>query len=239
MQNTKENVEPLYQISVTCPNCSYGYKTSKVRRSFVKTIKTDSDFCVHYKDINPDFYLVRICPMCGYAFTENFKSNVKPHVKERIYETITKKWQNINYGNERNINDAIKLYKLSLLCAQLTEESNAVIGGICFKLACLYRFQDDDEQERRFLQYTLDSYMNFFENESNVNVNEGKMIYLIGEIHRRLGDYHTAVKWFNRVINEKSITDIGIIKKAREQWQLTKEQLHESESESKSDIENI
>lgn len=226
----KQNVDPLYQVSVTCPNCTHDYKTSKVRTSFVKTLKTDTDFCIHYKDVNPDFYLVRLCPLCGYAFTENFKKKFSPRARERFYENITKKWDNRDYGGERTLDEAITIYKIALICAQLTEESDVIIGGLCFKIACFYRFKNKPEQEKRFLQFSLDAYMSFFENEKNVTVNEAKMIYLMAELQRRLGDYRGAVKWFDRVIKDKTINDATIIKKAREQWQVAREQLREQEA---------
>ncbi|OEF96492.1 DUF2225 domain-containing protein [Desulfuribacillus alkaliarsenatis] len=234
----KQQIEPIYQVSVTCPNCTFESKTSKVRSSFVKTKKTDTDFCIHYEGENPDFYLVRVCIACGYAYTDNFKfTTLGKQLQERLNSIITQKWNNHDYGGRRTLKDAITVYKLALLCAQLTEQSDVIIGGLCFKLACFYRFKDNVEQEQRFLQYALDSYMNFFQNESNVNVNEAKMIYLMAEIQRRLGDYRGAVKWFDKVIKDKSITDVGIIRKSREQWQVARDQLREQEARLKAEKE--
>ena len=229
MSLQKQNVDPLYSVKVKCPNCTHEYKTSKVRSSFRKIKTTDSDFCIHYVDINPDFYSARVCPLCGFSHTENFNMHIKPAAKERIYKTITQKWDNIDYSGERNLNSAITAYKLALLCSQITEQSNVVIGGVCFKIACFYRFMQDTDQERRFLQFTLDCYTKFFETESGINVNEAKMMYMIAELYRQLGEYHNAAKWFNRIISDKSVTDIGIIRRAREQYQLTREQLKETE----------
>lgn len=231
MSVQKQNVDPLYLVDITCPNCTHEFKTSKVRSSFRKIKQTDSDFCIHYVDINPDFYSVRVCPLCGFSYTDNFKTYFKPNTCNYIYETITQKWKHIDYSGERDLASAIATHKLALLCAQITEQSNVVIGGICFKLACFYRFKQDPEQEQRFLQFTLDSYTKFFETESNINVNEAKMMYMIAELYRRLGEYHNAAKWFNRIISDKAITDIGIIRRAREQYQLAREQMKERESE--------
>ncbi|OEH86643.1 hypothetical protein BHU72_10350 [Desulfuribacillus stibiiarsenatis] len=234
----KQQVSPLYQVSFTCPNCTYNFMSSKVRTSFIKTQKTDTDFCIHYAGVNPDFYLVRVCPCCGFSFTDNFKARFTPVVQQRIENLITKKWNHKDYRGERSLQDALTVYKIALLCAQLLDESDVVIGGLCFKIACFYRFQEDTEQELRFLQNALDCYMEFFQNESNVQVDEAKMIYLMAELQRRLGDYRGAIKWFDRVIKDKSITNIAIIKKAREQWQVAKEQLKELETTSHPNVDS-
>lgn len=227
MSASKETVSPLYQVDITCPNCDFAYKTSRVRRSFIKTVKTDSDFCVHYKDINPDFYAVNICPVCGFAYNENFNLRFYPHQKEAIFTNISQKWSSQDYSGERSIDDALSIYKIALLSAQATEQSQVIIGGICFKIACFYRYKNMEAQEKRFLQFTLDSYLSFYQGESTVSVNEGRMMYMIGEIYRRLGDFHNAVRWFSRVVNDRSVTDVGIIRRSREQWQNAKAELDE------------
>ena len=230
MQPSKQQVEPLYQVHVTCSNCTHEYKTSKVRTSFQKIVKTDTDFCVHYADVNPDFYTVRVCPLCGYAHTENFREFMKPQARERIYDKITKKWNHHDYGAERNLGQAITIYKLALLSAQLTEQSDAIVGGLCFKIGCFYRFSESSEQERRFMQFALESYINAFEHESKIDLNEAKMMYMIGELHRRLGNYEESIRWFSRLVTDKAINDIGMIRRAREQWQVAKTQLSEQKA---------
>ncbi|MNP73509.1 hypothetical protein D3C76_1702310 [compost metagenome] len=50
-------------------------------------------------------------------------------------------------------------------------------------------------------------------------------MYLIGELHRRVGDYNNAVKWFSRVINDKKIMDAAMIRASREQWAVLREDM--------------
>ena len=50
-------------------------------------------------------------------------------------------------------------------------------------------------------------------------------MYLIGELNRRLGNYNDAVRWFARVINDKSIEDAGMIRASREMWQAIREEM--------------
>jgi hypothetical protein len=42
-------VEPLYKTNVTCAYCGNRFSTSRIRPSFKKAYKTDTDFCMHYK----------------------------------------------------------------------------------------------------------------------------------------------------------------------------------------------
>ncbi|MBP1962595.1 DUF2225 domain-containing protein [Paenibacillus aceris] len=217
-------VEPLYEISVKCTYCDNSFKSMKVRPSFKKASKTDADFCVHYKDINPDYYVVRICPYCGYAHTENFSDKWKPAQREAFNEKVTKNWSRRSYSGERTWDETVQSYKLALLSAQIKEEKSRVIAGLLHHLAWLYRSKGDWEQEKRFLTFALEAYIHVYENEG-MDLNNARLMYLMGELNRRLGRYNEAVKWFSRIINDRKIMDAAMIRASREQWTITREDM--------------
>lgn len=217
-------VEPLYEISVTCTYCDNSFKSMKVRPSFKKAKKTDTDFCVHYKEINPDFYVVRICPYCGYAHTENFSDKWKPQQREAFHEKVAKHWSMRSYSGERTWEDTLQSYKLALISAQIKEEKSRVVAGLLHHLAWLYRAKGDWEQEKRFLTFALDAYVSVYETEG-MDLNNARLMYLMGELNRRLSRYHEAVKWFSRIINDRKIMDAAMIRASREQWIATREDM--------------
>jgi uncharacterized protein len=217
-------VEPLFDINVKCTYCDNNFQTSRVRPSFKKATKTDSDFCTHYKEINPDYYVVRICPFCGFASTESFSDKMTSAQKADFEQKVARNWAMKEYGTARSWEDALQSYKLALLCAQIKDEKVRVIAGILHHIAWLYRFKGDWEQEKRFLEFALDAYVSVFETEGS-SLNNAKLIYLLGELNRRLRNYNEAVKWFGRIINDRSIMDAGMIKASREQWVTTREDM--------------
>lgn len=206
--------------------CEVEFQTSKVRPSFKKGIATDTDFCIHYKDpeVNPDYYIVRVCPQCGFSFTENFSQKISKSCKDDFRQKITANWQWIDYGGQRSLDTAIKLYKLALLSGQIVAQSDRVLAGILHHIAWLYRYKQDREQEMRFLQYALDSYIKVYEFEG-VELNNARLMYLLGELHRRLGMFNEAVQWFSRVVNDKKIVDSAMISASRQQWEQTREDM--------------
>lgn len=217
-------VEPLYEISVNCTYCDNAFKTMKVRPSFKKATKTDADFCVHYKDINPDYYIVRICPYCGYAHTENFADNWKPAQREAFHEKVAKNWTMRSFSGERTWEETLQSYKLALVSAQIKEEKSRVVAGLLHHLAWLYRGKGDWEQEKRFLTFALEAYVHVFENEG-MDLNNARLMFLMGELNRRLGHFSEAVKWFSRIINDRKIMDAAMIRASREQWIVTREDM--------------
>lgn len=217
-------VEPLYKIKVTCTYCEVEFQTSRVRPSFKKSIGSDTDFYLKYREINPDYYVVRVCPFCGFSSTENFSESLTKSQRLAFEEKVKSNWTMRDYSGERGWNEALQTYKLSLICAQLKQEKDRVIAGLLHHIAWLYREKEDVEQERRFMQYSLEAYTKVYEVEG-VDVNNARLMYLLGELNRRLGNFNEAVKWFSRVINDKKIMDSGMIRASREQWTQTREDM--------------
>ncbi|WP_231638705.1 DUF2225 domain-containing protein [Paenibacillus sp. JCM 10914] len=224
-------MEPLYSIKVKCAYCDHEYLTSRVRPSFKKATRTDTDFCAYYKSENPDFYVVRICPECGFASTENSAERLNERQKADFQSQIGHRWEKRDLGGQRNLDDALEAYKLALLCAQVIGERDRIIASLLHHIAWLHRYQHNQEQEDRFLRYSLGSYIRVFELEG-VGANDARLLYLIGEIHRRLGEYQEAVQWFSRLVRDEKILDAAMIRASREQWRLASEQMRGEDSAS-------
>lgn len=223
-------LEPLYFIKVVCAHCEHEYATSRVRPSFKKAYRTDTDFCAYYKSENPDFYVVRICPECGFASTENSTLKLNERQKALFHEQVGCRWEKRDMGGSRNLEDALESYKLALLCAQVIGERDRIVASLLHHIAWLYRYQGNEDQEKRFLSYSLESYVRVFELEG-VGANDARLLYLIGEIHRRLGQFQEAVQWFSRVVQDDKIMDAAMIRASREQWKLISEQIREQKKE--------
>lgn len=232
-------VEPLFQAKIRCVCCEHEYLSSRVRPSFKKSLRSDSDFCMYYKEeVNPDYYVVRVCPICGFATTENALQELNARQKESYMKMIGKSWTTRDYGGQRTWEQALDCYKLALLCAQAVGEKDRVVAGILHHIAWLYRSRNQEEQELRFLRFALDAYIKVYELEG-VNINNARLMFLIGELYRRLDEPYEAVKWFARVVNDKRIMDAAMIRASREAWQNLREDMAAKKLEMPEDIEQI
>jgi len=150
--------------------------------------------------------------------------------RKAFKEQIGSRWEKRDYSGARTLEQAMDSYKLGLLCAQVIQEKDRVVAGLLHHIAWLYRYMEDHTQENRFLEFSLEAYVKVFEREGTGG-NEAKLLYLLGELNRRVGRFHEAVKWFGRVIHDKRITDAAMIRASREQWALLREQMISSKLE--------
>jgi hypothetical protein len=216
----------LYEKSVECPVCGNTFTVTAVKKKAYMVESRDTDFCVHYKALNPMLYDVWICQLCGYAALQSSFPNITPKRAKLIQEYITPKWVARETEKIITYEKAVNRFKLALISAQISKAKASEVAAICLRIAWLYRFMNDEEKERTFLSNALEKYLEAYANERFPleNMDEATVIYLIGELHRRLGNNEEAVVWFSKVINSRAGTE-RIQKLARDQWHLVKDEL--------------
>lgn len=223
-----ETVKPIYDKQITCPLCSVFYTTKRIRTRFVRVQEIESDFFTHYKDpsLNPIFYEVCVCSQCGYAFTDAFTNHFSDETMKKIKQTIVASWKPKDYSGVRSIDDAIKTQMLALVSGTTKDEKSIIVAGICLRIAWLYRMKENTEQENRFLELALNKYNEAYINSEHLNtsMSEMRLLYLIGELNRRLGNRDAAIKNFSLVIQHKNRSlEQKIVEMAREQWYITRD----------------
>ncbi|MDQ0215177.1 uncharacterized protein (DUF2225 family) [Oikeobacillus pervagus] len=219
-----DEITPLYGKKEKCLFCHKSFITNKVRSRFIKVIGHDTDLCPIYEnnDINPLFYNVKVCPHCGFSFTEDFSPYFSPNTKGQIEAHVCAQWvPQEKYEKERNIQVAINSYKLAAYCANLKKEKHITIAGLLLRTAWLYRELKNEKQETRFLKLAADHYYESYmaDDFTGTQMTDVKVLYLIGELNKRIGKWEKASTYFSKVIEKQRYsTEKRIIEMAREQW---------------------
>jgi len=230
------SADSLYDKGCKCLHCGHTFTSKKVRSGSQAFVKRDADFCTYYKNqnLNPILYTVFVCPACGFAFTEQFEPSMPPYVKKRIKTELADKWTPKDFGSVRTIVEAIATYKLGIYSAMLKGEAHSVLGGLYLRLAWLYRFEGDEAEERRFLNMAVREYEQSYVHSDFVKgdkeMSEVRVLYLIGELMRRVERYDQAILYFSKVIElKKKSIETGIISMAHDQWSLARQEYKEKQ----------
>jgi len=222
-------ISPFYEKTVNCIHCKKNFSTLKVRTKSIKIEHTASDFQPVYTDnyVNALYYNVFVCQHCGFSFTEDFSKYFAPGVKEQINEKICSHWVPHSFSNERSIFEAIQTYKLALFCATIKKEKFVITSGLALRLAWLYRSLKNNIQEQRFLKLARDHYMESYSTEdyAGSTMSSVRIVYMIAELSRRLGDYENATRFFSRVIESQRVGgEAKLVNMAKEQWELVRQE---------------
>ena len=216
----------LFDKELDCPVCVNHFVTKKPRLRKLPVDKKDSDFHIWYKEINPVHYNVWVCPNCGFSATESEFKKLTTDEKTAVLKNVSLKWNKRDFGGIRTTEMAFETHKLALIIAQLLNKSKGYLGGLCLRLAWLYRERENAEQETIYLNYALEHLEDAYTHESFpiAGLDEVSLSYLIGELKRKTGEPQNAIFWFGRALDHPDIKFKRIIQlKAREQWQLARD----------------
>ncbi|MEA1975974.1 MAG: DUF2225 domain-containing protein [Bacillota bacterium] len=217
----------FYKNEIQCAVCKKKYEVTKVLSRRTVVVSRDSDFCPHYKDMNPIFYSVNVCPYCGYTSFDNDNEIIYKKQISNFKQMMEGKWKYQELNNEKSIDDAIKVYKLLLLTYKAIDKKKSSVAKAYLRLAWLYRYKNDNENEVKFLKSMIVNNEIAFSTEKLAEdlKNELEIMFILAETHRKLGNYKEAIDWFIRVSNHEEINKHRVIKlRNKEQWSLAIEE---------------
>jgi len=197
----------LYDKEVTCPVCENIFKARAVKTSAYRIQKKESDFFIKYDVINPYFYDVWQCNVCGYSAMKSDFEKLRNFEVEAIQKKITPKWRGRRYPEVYDLDIAIERYKLSLLSYVVMETKASKKAMNCLKIAWMYRLKEDEGNEQTFLKQALEGFNDAYFNESFpiYGMDNHTVMYLVGELNRRIGNDEEAMKWFSQVITTHGV----------------------------------
>lgn len=192
----------LYDKSFVCPVCNNDVRVRSVKTGKTRLISKDTDLMPRHEPINPMFYDVAICPRCGYAALSKYFDKIKHEQTLVIKSTITPKFKSKVYPDVYDVDIAIERYKLALLNSVVKKSKMSERAYTCLKLAWMYRLKEDSENDLKFLEQALIGFKESFTKEPFpiCGMDTYTLVYLLGELSRRLGYKEDALKWFGRVI---------------------------------------
>jgi uncharacterized protein (DUF2225 family) len=222
----------LYDQEVTCPICGNKFKVKSVKASSYRVMKKDSDFFIRYANVNPYFYDVWLCNVCGYASMKSDFNKLRSFQIEKVQKNISMKWTGRNYPELYTAEVAIERYKLSLYNSVVIEAKASRKAMNCLKIAWMYRLLEDEKNEQLFLNQALSGFTEAYSTEDFplYGMDRFTSEYLIAELNRSVGNYDEANRWYGKVIlasnAPQKIKDL-----ARDQRDLAKQAETASEEE--------
>ncbi len=231
--------DPIWMKEVQCKACDAKFKTARIKSSALKVKSMESDFHKVYENINPLFYAVTVCPECNYAARdEDFDKQELQYYPEvlNIALAIKQSRKNVQFpcSRETNMEEAVKKHLLAIIFyKQFKPENPNTISGLYMHITWMYREAGLPEREKEYLQKALDYYIKTFERGSYVpeKIGEPGIIYMIGELNRRLGNYPEAVKWFSRGVKHAEIGAFPNIENmTRDAWEKITEERKQKEN---------
>lgn len=187
----------LRQIELRCPSCGHQFGSQAVASTNGFGGKR-TDFHEQAAGTQPLPYQVHMCTWCGYSgaerdFTE--QTDISPLVREHVWNELSPRVSALTPGSEK--------YEAAAKIAAWQGADIRTVGDLLLRAAWCCVEEGDVEAERYFrrqaawaLEEALEAYDLVPKDERAV------LVYLIGELWRRVGDWKQSAVWFDRVAKE-------------------------------------
>lgn len=216
----------LLNKTYTCPVCNETVKALSQKSSGIKFINTDKILRPSYKGIDITKYDTICCSNCGYSALTRYFPHLEEYQRRNVIQNICN-----NFNSQKQITcseysyeQAVKRYKLALLCTVKKDTTDSEIGITCLKLAWLLESYADtltnESSENEHRNSLLNDGMKYSQQAykylSNASVNENYPIagmdeftlkYLLAALAMRSKDYLNASRYLGSVLTSKSATE--------------------------------
>ena len=192
----------VYEKSIKCPVCEKETKIQAPKKGSYRPVKKDSDLMQNYEGINPLFYEIDFCNECGYAALPDYFNKIKQNEIDLVKSSISLKWEKNIYQDEYSVEDAIRQHKLALLNAMVKKSLLGEQALICLKLSWLFRISKEKANEIRFQEQAILGFETAYQSERLPigGLDEWNLLYVMGELYRRIGDKDKSLALFSKVM---------------------------------------
>ena len=177
----------------TCPLCGNMFNAQLIT-STNSFGPLHSDFYREASGEQPICLFVHTCTNCGYT---GFEGDFEPQAfsaefGKLVADNITPEVK----GHQIDVNGN---YYLAALCAQWRGASAQELGRIYHMGAWCCRMRGDRAKEKFYLERAAENFEKALEAGQPAPDMRAMYAYLVGDIHRRLGDAGKAKEWFGKV----------------------------------------
>ena len=224
----------LWNKKLSCPFCGGEFETTRLRASAIRVKEKHSDFGSVFDGPSPYFYSITACPHCSVAMRNEEFEKVNAGYEPKLME-VSKKLKGRSAPSEAfalgelTAEQAVKRHELAITMHKFRAHSDAgELAGLLMHVAWIRRFQGDAEGERKAIEAAATAYQEFYEKGAKLpeKLGEPGILYLIGELNRRVGRVKEGRQYFSRALMSKELSAFPNVENMiREGMLLAKDQM--------------
>lgn len=197
-----------YIKEMDCPVCMKKFKARFIKTGKNKLINTELDLRARYELVDPTIYDVWHCD-CGYTALSKTFERVSKSQREQLKQQICSKYKKHELSEYLTIPEAIALYKLALLCANVKGVGTGETAMICLKIAWLSKDINDIVTYGIYIAYA-GKYMEDALSDGSLRklgIDDTTAMYTVAALQYTLGEKDKAMKMIGSIITDQSVTN--------------------------------
>ncbi len=202
----------IMQREYDCPICQARFKAPRPRMAKLTEIGTDKDLRPYHEGVDIVNYEIVVCTSCGFTALHDTFMNFDQFYAERTKVGLNEVQTHKMYLTEVINQDAIDRYISAIMLLEYKKAPASEYYYLFSRLSWVYRTYDDpDSLENEYL--ALKKAFNYLElaykNESMpfYDMDQSKVMYTLGDMARRLGEYEKANLYIGKAVLDPNSTE--------------------------------
>jgi hypothetical protein len=185
-----------------------------IKEYSLKQKRTDPDFRVRYKDVEPLYFEIITCPGCFYSASANIFDKAIASIMIPRFNEAMKAYKTeglLNIENDKEMDTVFAKYYLALECSKICFfSSELTTAKLWLRLSWLYSDCGDPEMQAYAENMALQVYLQAYEESDVDEAQLQRLCIIIAELSLRRGDIKTAKKYLLIVKTNKNSFPIYI-----------------------------
>jgi uncharacterized protein len=227
----------FWDKKIKCPFCDFEFETTRLRASAIHVKEKYSDFGCVYEGPSAYLYAITACPQCTLAARNEEFEKFRPDYEPRLMElsrrmTAMKDKPDIFKTGDIDVETAVRRHEHALkLHPYRAHADPGEKAGLLMHIVWIRRMTGEVEKEHEAMRRAITAYEEFYEkgNKLPEKLGEPGVLFLIGELYRRLGDFRQSRLTFSRALESKELSAFPSIEHMiRDTMLVAKEQMEKS-----------
>ncbi len=199
----------LHATEYSCPICGTKFNEKSILYSLLRTVSTEFDLRIKFKDFDPMWYSILVCPTCKYANLEkdymdvgrNEGAKISQKLKEGGVADIDK-----IYGDKRTVDDVIIAYYIALSCIEELNDNEVTKAKLWLNIVWLYEDVQDTEMAKFASTKALEHYNHIYQFTRKLETPEAEqqIFMIMAELNLRLGEKTQAMQLLSQAFKSES-----------------------------------
>lgn len=199
----------IFSKKFDCPCCNFEFSSYVPKDKRARLEKIDFDLRPVYTPVDPLFYDIVLCPMCGWAALRSLFDRIKKDQISAIHQKISPSFRYHEYPKELDADMAIERYNMALVNTLVKGGSSGEKAYTFMKLNWLYRMKENTEAQSQFSALALKNFMEALEKEHMpiMGLGHDTISYIVGVLNLSLGNKEEGFKSMSEVIISKTSSE--------------------------------
>ena len=189
----------LFAVEAECPACGTKFSAMRTRVSRLQLAEQKPDFRTVYRNFEPNYFYLWVCPKCWFAYPERLFG--------RVAERAVRKWQEaveaepptgtFEFSVPRAIQEAITAYYLAMRTYEVIGAPPDLWANLWLRLVWIYEDLQAGDLALKAAERARDYFAKTMATTAHTAAGDQRLHLILGELDLRLGRQGEAFRNFH------------------------------------------